>query len=188
MELYNRYEHPLILLKYHISQINTLLLFVYNLTEYKICNYIKTCIERIICKQNYTHLISIIQAKTYNDNILFMKNKYNPNIQQQITSEIYKYNLNYKVLFEMINTIQYSKTPIDKLSCITTVVKQINLELTNLNADDLLDIMAYIIINSNIDNPYDEIIYMDEYFTDNINLDAYTLVCFNAVIDYIKSL
>ena len=41
-----------------------------------------------------------------------------------------------------MNTIKCCKTPYEKISCITTAVKQINLELNyNITADDLLDIL-----------------------------------------------
>lgn len=189
MYLYKEYDQQLIVLRYHINQINSLILYIYNITKYNMCNYIKTCIERIICKQTYDNIYTDLQEKTHNNNELFMKKKYNPIVQKKITEEIYKYDLNYKVLIEMMNTILIGKTPDEKISCITTLVKQINLELNNnVTADNLLDILSYILINSNIDNPYDELIYMDEYSANNSDLNAYTLVSFNAVIDYIKLL
>ena len=145
-------------------------------------NYSSACFQR---RTAYLLADEIIHGKTDSTRI----RNTNRLVKLAITDEIYKYDLNYKVLIEMMNTIKYSKTPDEKISCITTLVKQINLELNNnITADNLLDILSYILIHSNIDNPYDELIYMDEYSTNNSDLNAYTLVSFNAVIDYVQSL
>ena len=54
-------------------------------------------------------------------------------------------------------------------------------------SDELLDILVYIIIKSDIENPYDEIKFIDEYLKDNSNKFGYLLVSFNAATDYIRN-
>lgn len=193
-QLYIKYEKPTIVLKFHIHQIQNLVIYVYKLDSetYKLKNYILTSIERSICNQIYNYIINIICKMTYENNQQFQKNKNNIQIQKQIYSEIKKYDLNYYVLITMFNNIQNCTTAIDKISCIETISNQISTELKhknkNMASDELLDILVYIIIKSDIENPYDEIKFIDEYLKDNSNKYGYLLVSFNAATDYIRNI
>ena len=57
-----------------------------------------------------------------------------------------------------------------------------------MSTDELLDVLVYIIIKSDIENPYDEIKFIDEYLKDNSNKYGYLLVSFNVATDYIRNI
>jgi len=193
INLYKQYDKPLVVLKFHLYQVKNLIQYVYDLDKYseKLKNYILTCIERCICNLTYNYIINIICNMNQDYNKQFRINKNDSKIHNEMKKDITKYNLNFNVLIEMINNINNCKSSYDKISCLDTLTKQINKELANqgqqMASDNLLDVLTYIILNSSIYNPYDEIQYIDEYLQNNNDKYAYLLTSFNAAVNYIKN-
>ena len=192
LELYKRYDAPLHVLKYHIKQLTDLINYVYSINTYtqNIINYVTTCTEKSICNQMYNYITSIIREMSIEYNTEFLKKKKDTNIQLKITDNITKYRLYYTILIELINDIPKATNVIDKIACIEKITTEITDQLQKKNkmmtADDLLDILSYLIINSSIDNPYDEITYMNEYMNKLHSSKEYLVVSFNASVDFIR--
>lgn len=192
LELYKRYNAPLHVLKYHIQQLTDLINYVYSISTYtqNIINYVTTCTEKSICNQMYNYITSIIGEMSIEYNTEFLKKKNDFDIQDKITNNITKYRLYYTILIELINDIPKATNAIDKIACIDKITTEITDQLQKKNkimtADDLLDILSYLIICSSIDNPYDEITYMNEYMNRLDSKQEYLVVSFNAAVDYIR--
>ena len=93
------------------------------------------------------------------------------------------------MLVEIINTFYKTTTYIDKISCLKTFFKQLELELNELLVSDIvLDILVYIIIISDITDPYDDIKYIEEQLKDFKDENAFYLITFKSSIDYITNL
>ena len=177
------------LLKYHIKHISMLIIDVFNISDNLIIEYINRCIQRIIYNQTYSYIINIIDEITDNQNLIFIKQKNNPILYKKLQQSSDKYKLNYLILTKMMNNMIDMKNITDKISCIETICNQINIELNknDISADDLLDILPFIIIKSNIENPYTELMYMNEYIENLIDKNAYLLIMFHSAVDYIKN-
>lgn len=177
------------LLKYHIKHISMLMIDVFDINSELMINYINICIKRIIYSQTYSYIINIISVLTDEQNLIFIKQKNNPILYKTLESNCNQYKLNYLILVEMINTITNMTNTIDKISCIETICNQISIELhkNDISADDLLNILPYIIIKSNIEIPYTELMYMNEYIENSTDKNAYLLIMFHSAIDYIKN-
>ena len=177
LEIYKRYDAPLHVLKYHINQLTDLIYYVYSINTYtqNIINYIKTCIEKSICNKMYNYITNIIGEMSIEYNTEFKKKKQNQDVIYKITNNILKYNLSYNKLIEFMNNIPKSTNPIDKVSNIeemtTDIINQLKLKNKIMTADTLLDILSYVLIRSSINNPYDEIKYMNKCMNDNFNIN-----------------
>lgn len=194
LEIYKRYDAPLHVLKYHINQLTDLIYYVYSINTYtqNIINYIKTCIEKSICNKMYNYITNIIGEMSIEYNTEFKKKKQNHDVIYKITNNILKYNLSYNKLIEFMNNIPKSTNPIDKVSNIEEmtidIINQLKLKNKIMTADTLLDILSYVLIRSSINNPYDEITYMNKCMNDNSSRNEYLIVSFNAAVDYIRLL